>query len=145
MLAGPIVLRSCHKPSRRRGRVSRALAIVVFGLCSAGQLLSVAHESTERHVRCAEHGEVTHVPTDLASQPVAPQSDSPALRGARGAEAGHDHCDFVACFQRRRPEPILLVRAAPEPAPPCAPAPAPVLESQTERILLSAPKIAPPC
>jgi hypothetical protein len=64
---------------------------------------------------------------------------------AGSLDAGHDHCGFVACFQRPHPEPIFLVTNAPEPAPPGAPAPGPALESQTERILLSAPKIAPPC
>jgi hypothetical protein len=133
-----IVKRLDHRTSKS------GLVVLVTVLCVTGQLLSAAHKAGEVHVRCAEHGEVSHIPTGMVAD-FAPSQGPSAVPVAQAGQAGHDHCGFAACFQRRQPEPILLVAAAPEPAPPSAPAPAPVLKSQTDRILLSAPKIAPPC
>jgi hypothetical protein len=137
-----IVLRRSHRKSKS------TLAVLAAVLCLVGQLSGAAHDAVERHVTCAEHGEVTHlrheVRTDAAGDSTSHQTRAVAA-ATEVDQAGHDHCGVVGCFRRPLPGPMLIVVAAPEPAAPAAPAPAPVLVSQTERILLSAPKIAPPC
>lgn len=125
----------------RRG-LSRTVALFVSAVCLTGQLLVVAHEATERHVLCAEHGELTHVRVGLAWSPARSHGD--ALDAQAEAAPGHDHCGFVAHLTRQQLRPILLVSAAPEPAPRLHPAPPPVVPPEAELILLSAPKIAPP-
>jgi hypothetical protein len=116
----------------------------VSALCLTGQLLAVAHEATQRHVVCAEHGEVTHVSSVSASSTDRDRNN--VINAVPEAAPGHDHCGFVARVSRRQADqPILVVSAAPEPGPRPQPTPAPVVEPQTELILLSAPKIAPPC
>ncbi|HEY6475747.1 MAG TPA: hypothetical protein VI456_04145, partial [Polyangia bacterium] len=59
------------------------------------QLLSLSHEMTVRHFRCAEHGELTHVAALAAGARVELPSRraEPALRAqdAQAADA-HEHC-----------------------------------------------------
>lgn len=129
---------------RRRGLTSSAAAIVVALLCLAGQLLTVAHQAAERHVRCVEHGEMSHVRTATTTS-VRPSRNDIAIDVALVSDgSGHEHCDFLVCSNRQQTKPILVVMAAPEPPARPASRPVPVLAPQTERILLSAPKIAPP-
>jgi hypothetical protein len=136
-----------------RGRVVPGAAFAVTVICLLGQLGSVAHEATERHVRCAEHGELSHVGAESSaggshtltlgvegqgdrSRSVADQATTPST--------AHEHCAFLFSGRRDSSRPILLVVPAPEPALPPAPGAAPILAAPAERILLSAPKIAPP-
>jgi hypothetical protein len=132
-----------RRRSNHRGRFSRLVALFVSALCLTGQLLAAAHEATERHILCAEHGEVTHLRVTPASS--ADPGGNDGVKAQPEADAGHDHCGILARLVRRQAGPILLVSSAPEPAPRPQPAPAPVVPPETELILLNAPKIAPPC
>jgi hypothetical protein len=124
------------------------MAVVIATACVGGQLLAATHEATERHVRCAEHGEITHVGPGADGAVDAPR-DAPRDAAWAGAQveatAAHDHCSFVIAARRPQGQRIVFASAAPAIAPPAPPAPAPILPSQTDRILLSAPKHAPPC
>jgi hypothetical protein len=134
-----------HFAGPNRGkRFSRTVALFVSALCLTGQLLAVAHEATERHVLCAEHGELTHVRSAPVSSTDPDRND--VVNAWPEVAPGHDHCGFVARVSRRQAgRSILVVNSAPEPRPRPQPAPAPIVRPQTELILLSAPKIAPPC
>lgn len=134
-----------HGTLRRRGLASPAAAFVVSLLCLAGQLLVVAHQSVERHVRCAEHGEMSHLGSAAVELPARPEHPDSAIDSpVASRESGHDHCTFLGCSNRQQTKPILVVGIAPEPSPRPAPGPVPIVAPQTDRILLSAPKIAPP-
>lgn len=124
-------------------------AFAVSVVCLLGQLGSLAHEATARHVRCAEHGELSHLGSaraSAASHAVEGRGAVPRSVADRAVTEGatHEHCAFVFSGRRDSSKPILLVVPAPEPAMPPAPGAAPVLAAPAERILLSAPKIAPP-
>lgn len=123
-------------------------------LCLGGQILTLAHEATERHVRCAEHGELSHLGVasrghaSSASAEDQPPEDhrAPGVAGqADPAVVTHEHCAFLAAEKRAQSQPILRIARAPEPAAvPPLPRATPILAPVTERVLLSAPKMAPP-
>jgi hypothetical protein len=115
-------------------------------VCLLAQVLTAAHEATEMHVRCAEHGELSHVGVLAAAADASrPSRPDAGLDGTSAREAGgHAHCAFLAARRRETARPILLVALAPEPAPRPDPHPAPRLAPPARRILLSAPKMAPP-
>ena len=50
-----------------RGPTTTAVAVVAALVCLAAQLVSVVHEANERHVVCAEHGELSHLPAAAAA------------------------------------------------------------------------------
>ena len=114
----------------------------------AAQLLSISHEMTVRHFRCAEHGELTHVAAMVAAPAEATLSHrtNDAFR-ARDAETGdaHEHCGVT--FTVEGSSCTLSIGSASSAAPP-APAlrPAPSTVSWRERasVLASAPKTSPP-
>jgi hypothetical protein len=132
-----------------RTRLSRTLAIVVSALCLTGQLMSAAHEATERHILCAEHGEVTHLRSESITgdtlRPNGPRGGDRIDARSAGSAGDHDHCSAVIVARRPRIDPIRVVATAPAIAPRTAPSSAPVLPPPSERILLTAPKNAPPC
>jgi hypothetical protein len=127
---------------RLAARLLAAAAVLTFGL---GQFVASWHEATVQHVRCAEHGELTHVS-------LSHHAPSPTLRrntidsSEFGTIDGHEHCGFV--FARRDTAPTKLVRVAVRFTPPPAVAQQPVdpLPSIGRRafVLASAPKTSPP-
>lgn len=135
---------SFHTDRNQHRRATPIFAVLVSVLCLVGQVLTAAHEATERHVRCSEHGEMSH----LRVASVAPAARLEAAGTVEGQVVGeassHDHCAILVVSQRPQGRPILVVSPAPAVAPRPEPGPSPLLASQTERILLSAPKIAPP-
>ena len=113
----------------------------------AAQLLSISHEMTVRHYRCAEHGELTHV-----AAMVAPPAEAPSQRTNDAFRAGdaesvdaHEHCGVTFTVEGSSCTPSIgSVSSAAPPAP--APRPAPSTVSWHERafVLASAPKTSPP-
>jgi hypothetical protein len=146
--------KSLNRSARtRRGGSIPGAVYVVSVVCLLGQLVSLAHEATERHVRCAEHGDLSHVGAGADSAGSSAALDALESRAARPrsvadraavASVAHAHCAFLFTGRRERSKPILLVAPAPEPALPPEPRAAPIVAAPAERILLSAPKIAPP-
>jgi hypothetical protein len=128
------------------GRVFPGAAFAISVVCLVAQLLAVAHEATERHVICAEHGELSHLrPSAGPLSLEGGRTRSRAVADAALTESAvHEHCAFLLSARGVRGKPILLVASAPEPALPPTPRAAPIVAAPAERILLSAPKIAPP-
>jgi len=61
-------------------------------------MLSLFHEATTRHVRCAEHGELVHGTVETAQGNVA-AAYAPVGDLAGGEAQGHEHCK-LACASR---------------------------------------------
>src|SRR3569833_1121320 len=82
---------------RRRGGPRPCLAIALVAIATLAPLVTSWHEATVQHVRCAEHGELTHVAAVVATVPMAdarPGRATPSAfdREQTGTPAGHDHC-----------------------------------------------------
>jgi|SRR5882724_1108791 len=132
----------------RGARATRLFAAALIAAVGFAQFSASWHESSVRHVRCAEHGEVTHVAA-RADQGTAATSDitRTTLAGSEaGTPAGHDHCG--AAFTFRGSAQHQVVRASARFAPPPAivrragdPTPRP----GRSLVLASAPKTSPPC
>jgi hypothetical protein len=123
--------------------LSLAMAVVVV----AAPVSSAWHELTVQHVRCAEHGELTHVATTHGSTD-GPSSELATVQaqesGTEGTE-GHDHCSLGRVV--RSGVPSSLVRTAVRYVPPAADTrTAPALPRCPGRafVLASAPKTSPP-
>src|SRR5690242_17159040 len=73
---------------------ARTFTVAVMAAAIFAQLLSLSHEMTVRHFRCAEHGELTHL-TSLAAEapPGTPAPTIAAIRApAREVASAHEHC-----------------------------------------------------
>jgi hypothetical protein len=129
-----------------RGAVARLLALAAIVATGFAQFSTSWHEASVQHVRCAEHGEITHVamvanpvPSPIARHNVVGASDPVAPSG------GHDHCDFVFAVQGSAQNRVVRVAITLPPPPQVAPRavePAP-LPGRTF-VLASAPKTSPP-
>jgi hypothetical protein len=97
----------------RASFTARALALALVGLFLQGQLASLLHSATVRHVVCSEHGELVDLPAgDAAAGPELAAADAqPALHDGGApieAETGHHHCQYLAATRPR-----ALIAAAP--------------------------------
>jgi hypothetical protein len=126
--------------------VGRAFAAAAAVASLVGQLFALSHEIAVRHVRCAEHGELTHVA--IASGATAIATEAPARNALSAQETAastvHDHCVTALTLQASvaPPAPRGAVEAKFPPAkhpPPRAPAPL-----SRSSLLASAPKTSPP-
>jgi len=133
--------------NHRASAAARSLTVAVMAAAMVAQLLSISHEMTVRHFRCAEHGELTHV-----AAMVAAPAESPALRAndafrARNSETGdaHEHCGVSFTVEGSSCTTSSGV-AIGTVAPPAALRPAPSSVSWRARafVLASAPKTSPP-
>jgi hypothetical protein len=117
-------------------------------IAMGGRVVAEVHELGAPHVRCAEHGELTHVETDPTARPTAVALDEHALDEGRsaGEPAGHEHCPFAVVLEQTAPTPRLdrfLIGNAPPPLPAARPADAVTPVTQAP-LLLAAPKTSPP-
>jgi hypothetical protein len=135
--------------NHRASAAARTFTVAVMAAAIFAQLLSLSHEMTVRHFRCAEHGELTHVASvALTDAPAAAETGRahPAAR-APEREAGdvHEHCGvaFTVEGSSCTPSPGGAVGTVQAPA---AARPAPSLAAPTGRafVLASAPKTSPP-
>jgi hypothetical protein len=133
--------------SHRATAAAKSFTVVVMAAAMFAQLLSISHEMTVRHFRCAEHGELTHVvamvgtPAELPSQRT---NDVVRTRDAETADA-HEHCGVAFTIEGSSCTPSVgsaTAAAAPSPAP--RPAPATVSWNGRAGVLASAPKTSPP-
>ena len=127
---------------------AKSLTVVVLAAAMVAQLLSISHEMTVRHFRCAEHGELTHVAAMVAAPAEPPSSphthDAFRARDAESVDA-HEHCGVTFTVEGSSCTPSIgSVSSAAPPAP--APRPAPSTLSWRARafVLASAPKTSPP-
>jgi hypothetical protein len=128
------------------------LAMALLAIAAWAPFSTSWHEASVRHVRCAEHGELTHVAVISEGAAAAPSPEEPsaamrlALKGRdAGTAAGHDHCAvaFVVQGGAQTPTARTAVRITP-PAP--VPGPAIVAPPVLGRAfrLATAPKTSPP-
>ena len=81
--------------SAGRFSVRRAVAIVTALVALVCTLSVETREAAIVHVRCLEHGELTHV--RAVTDRTAPQASGSHLAGQTGkALAGHEHCPLTA-------------------------------------------------
>ncbi len=126
---------------------AKSLTVAVMAAAMAAQLLSISHEMTVRHFRCAEHGELTHVAalTAPAAELPAPRANDAFRAGDAEAADAHEHCGVTFTVEGSSCTPSMgsVTSAAP---PAAAPRPAPSAVSWHERsfVLASAPKTSPP-
>jgi hypothetical protein len=131
----------------------RALSLLGVILCVvawAGEITAGAHETGVRHVRCAEHGELTHPARRGAEDAadVTSASNGPAVTGDRApAAAGHDHC-ALAVLVAQAVGPVRsqsgVAACIAESGPAMCTERADVRLLAGERLLALAPKTSPP-
>ena len=124
---------------------ARAFTLAVVVAASLAQFAALSHEMTVRHIRCAEHGELTHVASS-ASEAAATAADvGRAVRPhTTGLADAHEHCGRALLLTAGATisPPALSGELAP---PPAAPVPtAPRLARGRDTALAAAPKTSPP-
>ena len=125
--------------------VARLFAAVLSAALGFAQFSSAWHEATVRHVRCAEHGELTDVAA-ASPQATVPANARATIESSAGVtSAGHDHCSLVVAFRRNADVQVVRVAKhfetlslALRPASDLAPRPGRAF------ILACAPKTSPP-
>jgi hypothetical protein len=132
----------------RRAKAARWLALAVLVMAGGTQLAASWHEMAVRHVRCAAHGELTHV--RVAAQAATSDRRHEALPTTAGPlESGtgdaHEHCAVALIVQTgiRAPSAPVATRHSP---PPAATHLTPIAQPCPGRavVLASAPKTSPP-
>jgi hypothetical protein len=126
---------------------AKSFTVAVMAAAMVAQLLSISHEMTVRHFRCAEHGELTHVAPMVAALGLpSAQSTNDAFR-ARDAESvdAHEHCGVSFTVEGSSCTPSIgSVSSVAPPAPTPRPAPSAVSWRGRAFALASAPKTSPP-
>jgi hypothetical protein len=124
---------------------ARLLAVALVALTGVAPISSSWHELTVRHVVCAEHGELTDVPTSQGLS-AAPIRSFGSIEG-RPTEAveGHEHC--TSSFIVRGRAHLAVVRSFVRFTPPPSVVRdlgAPLTSPGRAFVLASAPKTSPP-
>ena len=126
---------------------TRLFTAALIAAVGFAQFSASWHESSVQHVRCAEHGEVTHVAA-VSRQEAPPWrgvARTTLTRSEAGTPEGHDHCGVAFTFRGSVQQQILrtstrfapppaIVRRAGDPAP----------RPGRSFVLASAPKTSPP-
>jgi hypothetical protein len=133
--------------NHRASAAAKAFTVAVMAAATIAQLLSISHEMTVRHFRCAEHGELTHVTAMAATSAGLTVRHTYDVLRARDAEAAdaHEHCGVAFTVEGSSCAPSCGgASSTPPPAPAMRPAPATVSWSGRAGVLASAPKTSPP-
>ena len=132
----------------RATRVAKWLALVVLIASGGSQLAASWHEVAVRHVRCADHGELTHV--TIAEPSVAGRAGQlSSLPSASSEETGaadaHEHCALALIVRAgtEGPRAPIATRFSP-PETVTHQAPTVVPRPGRTVVLASAPKTSPP-
>ena len=124
---------------------ARLLVVALVALTGAAPLSSSWHELTVRHVMCAEHGELTDVPTAQGLS-VAPIRSFSSVEGQpTEALEGHEHCTSSIIVRGRAH--LSVVRSFVRFTPPRSVVRdlgAPLTSPGRAFVLASAPKTSPP-
>jgi len=131
---------------RRAGVAKTVLAGVLLLVATLAPFSESWHEASVRHVRCAEHGELTHVAVGgVVDTHRAGDAQQSLNRGDAGTPAGHEHCDFTFLVQGNAHSPAVRTTVRTLPPSVVATRPALVLPAPGRAFLLaSAPKTSPP-
>lgn len=126
---------------------ARLLSLALAAVVVAAPVSSAWHELTVAHVRCAEHGELTHVATTHASRIAVVrgldtvEADAPAA----GTGDAHDHCSLGSVVRGSMFS--SFARTAVRYEPPAAVSrtkPVRAIRPRRAFVLASAPKTSPP-
>jgi hypothetical protein len=127
---------------------AKAFTIAVMAAATVAQLLSISHEMTVRHFRCAEHGELTHVVAITGAEvggPAAPRANDALRTQESDAADAHEHCGVAFTIEGSSCTPSAAgVIGTVSPAPAARPAGAAVVLAERVGVLASAPKTSPP-
>ena len=133
--------------NHRATAATKSFTVAVMAAAMFAQLLSISHEMTVQHIRCAEHGELTHVvamvatPAELPSQRT---NDAFRTRDAETADA-HEHCGVAFTVEGSSCTPSVGgATAAAPPSPALRPVAATLSSNGRAGVLASAPKTSPP-
>jgi hypothetical protein len=133
--------------NHRASAATRAFTVAVMAAATFAQLLSISHEMTVRHFRCAEHGELTHVAPLVAGTAAMPaRSSNDSFRPVDSEAAdGHEHCGVAFTIEGSSctSSPSRVIGTV---SPPPAPRPDRAVVPLIGRVgvLASAPKTSPP-
>jgi hypothetical protein len=133
--------------NHRASVAARTFTIAVLAAAMFAQLLSLSHEATVRHFRCAEHGELTHVAAQVGDTADMPARQAEAALRSHNAETGaaHEHCAVAFTVEGSScvPGTGAAFGAAPPP-PPVRPIRSATASQRCAPVLASAPKTSPP-
>ncbi|HLK89373.1 MAG TPA: hypothetical protein VKZ18_05750 [Polyangia bacterium] len=133
--------------NHRASGAAKAFTVAVMAAATFAQLLSISHEMTVRHFRCAEHGELTHLAAMVAGAAAVPtRSANDAFRTQESEPAdAHEHCGVAFTIEGSScsPSPTAAIGAV-SPPPPARPVAAVVIRAGQVGVLVSAPKTSPP-
>ena len=132
--------------NHRATAAARSLTVAVMAAAMVAQLLSISHEMTVRHFRCAEHGELTHVAAlaKSAADLPAQRADDALRTGNAQATDTHEHCGVTFTVQGASCTTSIGVVIGAVPPPALRPAPSSVSWRGRAFVLASAPKTSPP-
>ena len=133
--------------NHRATAATKSFTVAVMAAAMVAQLLSISHEMTVRHFRCAEHGELTHVAALVAAPAVPsaqPTHDAFRAHDAETADA-HEHCGVTFTVEGSSCTPSMGgMSSVVPPSPALRPAPSAVSWRGRAFVLASAPKTSPP-
>jgi len=134
---------------RRTGTARTLLAGLLLVVAAVAPFAASWHEATVQHVRCAEHGELTHVALSATARTAATHRAGAARLAVNGRNAGtpasHEHCAFAFVVQSSAQPPAVHATVRTLPPSLVASRPALVLPAPGRAFLLaSAPKTSPP-
>jgi hypothetical protein len=134
-----------HSLARGTSAAAQLLAVALVAIIAGSPIASSWHELTVRHERCAEHGELTHVPTSRGLAGTEARTFASVGGVDLAALDGHDHC-AGGCIVRKKID-VSVIRTPVRWAPP------PSIARETRDlaprpgracVLASAPKTSPP-
>lgn len=127
------------------GMAARLLAAVAVATVAFAQFATSWHETTVQHLVCAEHGELTHVPSIPTGAPTRALRRSGIHPADPETVDTHEHCGFLFAPESSTPSPVVRVAVKFEPPPTVAQTPAaPAPDPGRAFVLASAPKTSPP-
>jgi len=135
---------------RGAGAAKTMLVAVLLVVAATAPLAASWHEASVQHVRCAEHGELTHVAvgTDARAAAAPHRAGAPRVSlngGDAGRQAEHEHCQFAFTVQSSAQPTALHTTVRILPPSVVAPPPALRLPAPGRTfVLASAPKTSPP-
>ncbi|MEA2699392.1 MAG: hypothetical protein QOI66_3663 [Myxococcales bacterium] len=137
----------------RKTRAARWLALAVLLMAGGAQLAASWHELAVRHVRCATHGELTHVRVATAARAsgAGPALDTTLTSTSAGplqteTTDAHEHCAVALIVQTGIEAPSAPVATRRNPPPAANHSTTIVVTPEQGRtiVLASAPKTSPP-
>src|SRR5437899_2724605 len=105
----------CHGINRRGA--AKSLAVLVAAAALLAQFSSAWHEVAVQHVRCAEHGELTHLTARRGAAPTPARQLGAADAAPAETPDGHEHCAALFTIQGGAHAPVVRTPVAFAPPP----------------------------